>query len=689
MPTYTIQLKDGRKVKVQADSPNAALAEANRFAASNPRKKPNYVIPKRVKVAGVDVNLTDANDAQRLATQGFAFGQAPRVMGAFGAVMGVPDAIRQGKLDPIAEAYNQNRKAEIAAIDAARARSGLVGTGIEIAGGLVTGGTIAKAGGQALTRVAPKAAPRVAAALAPRSGSVGGKVARFSGRTAVAAGGGAIAGGLYGSGEGRAVENALYGAAGGAAAEPIARGAGALVRGGRRLLRKPKVKPEVKAARVFLDPLSGRIDLAKAQAQIDEANRLGLELPSLVDVVNNSGRRLVRGVAGNTTDDAQQMAVDYATRTREALPDRGLGIVRRLTGGEVDLPAMQNAAEANVRNVDLANYPPLMNQQVSVTPDLLNALTSQRARGAIGSAIDIADTAGRKQDVAALAQFNQALQSGNMDDVLNTPITASALEDIYRALRDTSRGMMQSTGEQAATRSVGRALGDVTQTYDTALQAISPGIRQARAASREARQGAEALDVGYNAFAPSRLPDALAGDVAALPQSARPNVLAGAQARLQQQIGENPFAAVNSLGFRPNMGARLNAMGAPADDMVAAAQMEARRVRNADFISPNTGSQTQLRATDIPEMGAIPTTPMGWANKLMDFAFRRINAFTDAELEAIVRMGIEPADLQALQALAAREPDKIPSVIKGLIGTAGGIGISGQVNAGTSQGYQQ
>ena len=38
MPTYTIQLEDGRKVKVQANNPSDALAEANGFAASNPRK---------------------------------------------------------------------------------------------------------------------------------------------------------------------------------------------------------------------------------------------------------------------------------------------------------------------------------------------------------------------------------------------------------------------------------------------------------------------------------------------------------------------------------------------------------------------------------------------------------------------------------------------------------------------------
>jgi len=613
-------------------------------------QKPNYVIPKRVKVAGVDVNLTDANDAQRLATQGFAFGQSPRIMGAMGAVMGVPDAVRQGKLGPIADAYRQNRQAEIDAIDQARARSGLVGTGIEIAGGMVTGGTIAKAGGQALARVAPKAAPRVAAALAPRAGSVGGKVARFGGRTAVAAGGGAVAGGVYGSGEGRAAENALYGAVGGAAAEPVARVGGAVVSGVRRLAGKGKVKPEVKAARKVVDKV--RPD---AQALIDEANRLGLDPLPLLDVMRNSGKRTVRAAA-SAGDDGQELALNYRTQTREALPDRAQGIVRQMTGGDVDFPASQSAALNNIKAVDDFNYGPIQNQRITVTPEMLQSLRPSDAQAAIANARRVAELSGRQDDVAALDTITNILQTGNVSKMQGLEVSTPVAEQIYRSLRDVTSDLYGNAG----TRSVGQAMSGLRNEFDTALQAQSPQIAQARAASREARQGADALDVGFGGFAPSRLPAALANDVSA---------------------GENPFATVNALGFRPNMAERLNAMGAPTQDITRAAQIEVGRARNADFISPNTGSQTQLRATDMPDIGGVPTTPMGWTTKLMDFAFRRINAFTEAEMEALVRLGVEPADLAKLQALAAREPDKIPSVIKGLIGSQIGIQTGNQINA--------
>jgi hypothetical protein len=674
MPVYTIQLEDGRKVRVQATNPNDALAEANDYARSNPRQAAGrkYLPPKRQE------STRSAIDT--LITQGVSFGQMPKVQGAVGSLIGIPDAVRQGSLKPIAEAYRQNEQDAIRQVDEARARLGLAGGVLEGVASLGTGGALANAAKSAATRFAPQATAAATRALTPRAGNAVGQAARATGRTVATGAAGAAAGAAYGSGEGRAVENALYGAVGGAAARPIAAAAGGLGRAAARVAGRPVQRPEQTAAR----KLVGKLRPTAAQ-EIAEAQRLGLDPLSVVDVSRNSGRRIVRGSAA-ANDAGQEITTAYRATTREALPDRAQNIVRRMTGNEVDFPAAQQAAKANVRKVDEANYPQLMNQKVNITPELLDTLTSQRARGALGTAMDIADTAGRRGDVTALARFNEALQTGNIDDALNTPITASALEDVYRALRDTSRGMVQSTGEQAATRSVGRALGDVTQSYDATLQAISPDIAQARAASREARQGAEALDVGFNAFGPARLPAAVSADVAALPQSARPNVLAGGQARLQQQIGENPFAAVNAMAYRPNMTERLNAMGAPTDDMVRSARIEAERARTADFISPNTGSQTQLRATDLEDMGGIPVTPYGIGQKLMDFAFRRANALTGPEMEALVRMGVEPADIAALQQLAARNPERIPSVIKGLIGTQAGM----QLNAsGRPQANQQ
>lgn len=631
----------------------------SRFA----RQKRNYAPPKR------EMNVFEAVPVALAA--GGTFGQRPKILATGSALKAIPAAIEQRSFAPIAEGYRQGFDFFVDEQDRAREKLGLAGIVVEGAGGLASGGAIAKAGGQLLTRVAPNLAPRVAAAVAPRSGSMGGKVARFTGRTGLAAGGGAASGAVYGSGEGRAVENALYGAVGGAAAEPIIRVGGATVRGARRLVGKDKTKPEVVAARKIVERLS-----PDAQARIDEAARLGLDPLSVVDVSRNSGKRMVRGVA-SASDGGQEIALDYRTQTREAMPDRAQGIVRQMTGGDVDFPSAQAAAQANIKAVDDFNYGPIQNQRIMVTPEMLQSLRPADAQAAIANARRVAELSGRQDDVAALDTITNILQTGDVSRMQGLEVSTPVAEQIYRSIRDTTADLYSNAG----TRSVGQAMSGLRNEFDTALQAQSPQIAQARAASREARQGAEALDVGFGGFAPSRLPSALANDVGALPQSARPNVLAGGQAQLQQRIGENPFATVNALGFRPNMAARLNAMGAPTQDMTRAAQIEVGRARTADFISPNTGSQTQLRATDMADIGAVPVTPMGWATKLMDFAFRRINAFTEAEMEALVRMGVEPADLANLQALAARDPDQIPSIVKGLIGSQVGIQSGNQSNA--------
>jgi hypothetical protein len=283
-------------------------------------------------------------------------------------------------------------------------------------------------------------------------------------------------------------------------------------------------------------------------------------------------------------------------------------------------------------------------------------------------------------DVAGLERLSAALDDPSIVSGLNArpggggrtlEISASSLEDVYRAMRDKTEGLMNANA--GSTHSLGAALRGQLSRYDDAFRAQSPSAMTARQMSRQARQERDALEVGWNAFGPALPPTQLLRDFSSMPESALGNVRAGAQARLEQQIGERPFATIEGIGSRANMGRRLDFIGAPSSDIVDAAQIEAARVRNADFISPNTGSQTNLRGEDALQMTDIPVTTYGWVSKLADFAFRRINALTEAEMTALVRMGIEPADLQRLQVLAQRDPDAVPSVIKGLVGSQVGV----------------
>ena len=283
----------------QGQSQPAQKSPFARNAAPTPKQKavarPNYVPPKR--------KMSTSDNLQTLFTQGATFGQSPRITGALGTVMGVPDAIRQRSLAPLGEAYRQNRQAEIDRIDNARAQTGLAGIVLEGLGGVGTGGGILKAGEQAIARVAPRAVSAARGILAKQAGSTGAKVARSVGRTAITATSGAVAGGVYGSGEGRAAENAIYGAAGAVVAKPVA---GVIGEVGKRLINKfgPNVIPADRAAaRALLDQVN---EFGEARV-VSEFNRLraaGIRNPTLAEVIPGLARR-VGSVARNDMDGAR------------------------------------------------------------------------------------------------------------------------------------------------------------------------------------------------------------------------------------------------------------------------------------------------------------------------------------------------------------------------------------------------
>lgn len=263
--------------------------------------KPNYAPPKR------EMNAFEAVPVALAA--GGTFGQRPRILATGSALNALPDAIRQRSFAPIAEGYRQGFDFFVDEQDRAREKLGLAGVAVEGAGALASGGAIARAGGQLLNRVAPKAVNAGRQMLTKQSGSTGAKVARSTGRTAVAAGSGAVAGGVYGSGEDRAAENALYGAAGGAAGKVLVKGAEGVGAVGRRLINRygPSIiPPDQTAAKRLL----AQIEEFGEDRVVSEFNRLraaGIRNPTLAEVVPGIARR-VGSVARNDMDGARVLA---------------------------------------------------------------------------------------------------------------------------------------------------------------------------------------------------------------------------------------------------------------------------------------------------------------------------------------------------------------------------------------------
>jgi hypothetical protein len=73
---------------------------------------------------------------------------------------------------------------------------------------------------------------------------------------------------------------------------------------------------------------------------------------------------------------------------------------------------------------------------------------------------------------------------------------------------------------------------------------------------------------------------------------------------------------------------------------------EISRLRNARGISPNTGSQTALRSEEMALVDALPFGQKAGAVAWVVDKMRRGLSLTEAEKEAIVRLGTTEADLR-------------------------------------------
>jgi DNA-binding transcriptional regulator YdaS (Cro superfamily) len=364
--------------------------------------------------------LRAVRDAGDLAVQGITFGQMPRISGAAGALSAGVDAVRAGSVEPIAARYRAERQAQIDDLDAIRERAPIAAAVGEGIGGLGSGTAAAGLVGRAAARVAPGAVNAARNALAPRVGQAGG-LARGAGRATAAAAGGAAGGAVYGSGEGRAAQGAVAGAVGGAVGEPVIRAGAGAIRGATNAAarirgRAPVAVPQGarRPARVALSRMS-----PEAAARQEAAQRAGLDPLANVDLMTTRGQRLVRAAA-SASDEGQDIARNYGGSVRAAAPERASRIARMTTGEDVDLNATREALAQHVRDVGNAQYPQFEQVRVTVTPEMLQALSSPRGRAAVRQAADSAAEFGRGDDQAQLNYLARILSGAEDTDAGRT-----------------------------------------------------------------------------------------------------------------------------------------------------------------------------------------------------------------------------------------------------------------------------
>jgi hypothetical protein len=425
-------------------------------------------------------------------------------LGLHGATLGASDEILAGALTPFemvkrgtfnpAEGYRYAKAQQNLDLEEGRKRAGVVGTGAEIAGGVMSGTGLARAG---LT-------------TARLLGQAPGAAGRFGSAVADAAGFGAVAGGLEGEGTDRFKEAAKGAALGGAVA-----GVGIPVLGAAKMVAAPiisniraRINPEGVATSQVARALteSGRTPQQIVQETFDAANQ-GQGAYTVADALGHPGQRLL-STAARSPGEGRTQIVDFL-QGRQA--DQGRRVAQQVAEG-FDSPqtAQQTrtamtaarddaadvaygAARQNARPVDLSNV-------IARIDDTLQPGVNQIARPQSGIANDSIES--------ALDGIRRRLTDGR-----------SVLSDftaIQRVRGDVSDAVQAA--QRAGQGNRARMLGGILREIDTAMESASTGFRQANRNFAQATRDVEQVDAGRNAYQRGRTEDIIPQFQAQTPQ---------------------------------------------------------------------------------------------------------------------------------------------------------------------------
>lgn len=497
-------------------------------------------------------------------------------------------------------------------------------------------------------------AKRLVSAVAAGAGSEGAEEAAKGtglspGWQTAASVGGALAGGVAGH---------YIGAAGTGAIRSL--NAFSIGKGGPALIDPEAIARQKMGAAVAGD--GGTAKVGQAAAQWAQSGASG---PTLLDVGGNGVARLIRAAAGGGTGDAQNLANDYASKVRANFQPQVMGQTRALVPGVSDsATTFADKLEQEQSDTAQANYQGSNGpyaQPATVTKEMVSALQGPEGRGAINRAYVAARANRNIQQMGELQDLKDVAseQGGGVDPLTGqkrsiaqalTGVSAGSLDRVRIAMRDIGGDLYRRGATDIARGYKGR-VSDI----DTALDQ-TPGLQPARASYRQMQAGRDALDVGKTALNTGSDDYAaqisqLAGRGGGPPNIGTPLGVGHRQALLDKisaQTGGNTGAVMNiakSDQDTRNLAATFGAdKGASYQQQIA---NEATRVSKANFISPNTGSQTQLRADDAGNLmnKGVPTSLYDLAIRVYDTVRGHGAPLTEAERSAIVRMGTTPANL--------------------------------------------
>lgn len=534
------------------------------------------------------VGLTSASGSTRAALmQGLSFGFADEVgaaaSGAVGALTG----------EGFGPAYDRSLKAQRENLEVFRQNNPYVGRGLEFAGGVIGGGpSIARNAVEQVARVTPSMGRTVATAAGMGAAQGFGEGEGLGDRLAGAAAGGVLGGAMAG----------------------ILPAALRLTRGafGRVAQMTGLADSEETAARLLLRALEqDGLTPTQAMQRLNQWQGQGAKPEALFDIAGENTRRLAR-TAASVPGPGTERAVNYLAERQGDQATRIAGDVTENLGQSADDFFTRRQVLTQQRQTAAA---PLYDRafRIQLQPDeygqVARFVEDPIGQDALRRGLRVVElehlAEGRPFDPQA---YGVQRVNGEWAPVEGQTPNMRLLDAVKRGFDEIVEGFRDPTSGRLNLNQYGRAVDQARGAYRATLAGMFHPYRQALEAWSGPSQAMDAMARGRGLFS---LQDAEAARLATTirnsPTEAEFFRLGVAQA-IQERIASAPDGAdavKRIFGSRAKR-ALLRASfpdEASFNQFAAQMQREAAMYRNAQFVSPRTGSQTQLRQTDAETIG--------------------------------------------------------------------------------------
>lgn len=394
------------------------------------------------------------------------------------------------------------------------------------------------------------------------------------------------------------------------------------------------------------------VDEATIDAAVQRYAETGAAPPTLADVAGENTRALLR-TAGSRPGEARNVMQTYRDEVREGLPDVSITRARQLTPDQRPAAVVQEGIESARGEAARVQYREPYAQQVEIGDALTGpngepsgiraALQGDAGRAAIQRARRAAEA---RQDYTQVAELD-ALLNNEAETV-----SAGTLDRIRIAMGERGR-----TAVRQGARDIGGGLNQRAAQIDEGLAQVE-GLAPAREAYRNSTRAMEAVDSGLRVL--KATPDEFAAEFANAPPQAIEAARVGARQAITDALGQRPNAmgTLDQIAFAPNTRRNLEALFGQdeAERFIQAARLNLERARNANFMAPNTGSQTQPRQQDQNIIASAYNVVRRPIQAVLDRIASGLT-ITDQEAAELVRAGLMPPH-EAMRHVA-RQPNAL------------------------------